>query len=262
MEESQVAIIGAGVICLSLAHGLCRDSSGIVVIEKNDSFGQETSSRNSEVIHAGLYYVPGSLKALTCIRGKNLLYEFCRRFNIAHRKTGKLLIACDREEERRVREIYENACSCGIENSRFLTTEEIKALEPDIAVQAGFFTPDSGILDTHGFMRALYRKALENGVSFAFSSTVIGIERRKDHYLVSVREPSAEIFTFKTKLLIHAAGLQADAVCRLAGFDTGACGYDIHFCRGQYFRIGSTRKFAIDHLVYPPATGVSLGIHI
>ena len=262
MYESNIVIIGAGVIGLSIAYELSKELSDIIVVEKNNSFGQETSSRNSEVIHAGLYYPPESLKAKACLKGRQLLYEFCRKYNIPHKQIGKLVVACDDKETSRIEEIYENACRCGIENLQWLKRTQIEKLEPYLSARSGFFSPDSGIIDTHSLMHVLYHKAKGNGTSFAFSTQAIAIDKQGNRYLVTVKESSGDIFTFKSTLVINAAGLYADKVARMPGIDVEACGYNIYYCKGQYFRMKQSKKFSIAHLVYPPATSTSLGIHI
>ena len=262
MEEVRIAIVGAGIIGLSIAHELTKFTSDIIVLEKNDSFGQDSSSRNSEVIHAGLYYEPNSLKAKTCIRGKDLLYSFCAKNNIAHKRMGKLMVACCDSEITRIDEIYNNARTCGVENLRFLESSETKKLEPDIRVKKAFFSPDSGIIDSHALMHFLYTYAKSNGVTFSFSTEAVGINKKNSHYEVVVREPQGEDFSFKAAMVINAAGLYSDKVAGLAGIDVDKNHYKIHYCRGQYFRIAHPNKFLIDHLIYPPSTKISLGIHI
>lgn len=262
METVRAVIIGAGIIGLSIARDLSKVISDIIVLEKNDSFGQDSSSRNSEVIHAGLYYEPTSLKAKTCIRGRQLLYDFCAKNNIPHKRVGKLMVACDDTEAIRIDEIYKNAKICGVNNLRFLESSEIKKLEPDIRVQRAFFSPDSGIIDTHSLMQFLYASAKSKGVTFSFSTEVIGINKESSHYEIVVREPRGEEFSFKASTVINAAGLYSDKVAKLAGIDIDTNNYNIHYCRGQYFRIAHPNKFSINHLIYPPSTKISLGIHI
>lgn len=262
MEKCDITIIGAGVIGLATAYELSKQNKNIVVLEKNLSFGQETSSRNSEVIHAGLYYQPESLKVKTCIRGRKLLYEFCRKNNITHNKIGKLVIACNKEEVEKVINIYENALKGGVENLKLIEEEQIKKVEPAIKAQLAIFSPETGIVDTHSFMKTLYYQAKRTGVMFSFETEVIGIEKGNSEYNIQVKESSNEQFVFQSPIIINCAGNQSDKIARMAGIDTDKYGYKIHYCKGQYFRIGSTKKYPIKHLVYPPATPVSLGIHI
>jgi L-2-hydroxyglutarate oxidase LhgO len=262
MSEAETIIIGSGIIGLSIAYKLSKSTSNIVVLEKNESFGQETSSRNSEVIHAGLYYPPHSLKAKTCIEGKNLLYEICSKNKIPYRRTAKLVISFNQEGSDKIRKIYENACNCGVTNLRFLTSSQISKLEPDIIAKEGFLSPETGILDTHSLMKFLYNRAKSCGVTFAFSTPVIGIDKQNSEYQVTVKEQGEDNFILKSPVVINAAGLYADKIAQMAGIDINKYSYKLHYCRGQYFRIKNPSKFSIQHLVYPPPTAVDLGIHI
>ena len=262
MEKSDITIIGAGVIGLAASYELSSLGKDILTIEKHDSFGQETSSRNSEVIHAGLYYPKNSLKAKTCIRGRELLYDFCSKNNIPHKKLGKLVVAYDKEGDAKLDDIYKNASECGVENLKFLDKNEIKKLEPNISANKGMFSPDTGILDSHKFMNCLFQKAKSKNVNFAFSVEIIGIKKKASLYEVLVREPNGDTFTFTTKVLINCAGLFASNIAELAGIDIDRHSYRAHYCKGDYFRIKNPKKFSIRHLIYPPPSSTDLGIHL
>ena len=262
MEKVKVTIVGAGVIGLGIAYELSKFMTDIIVVEENESFGQESSSRNSEVIHSGLYYRPGSLKAQTCIKGNRLLYDFCAKHNIAHKKLGKLVVASDDGEVQRVEHDYNNAIESGVSNLRFIDHDEIKKLEPNIEAKKGFFSPDTGILDTHSFMHFLYVGAKERGVTFSFSTEAVGVDKNDSLYKITVREPQGDTFSFESPIVINAAGLCCDKVAAMVGIDIQKCGYKLNYCKGQYFRIEHPKKFSINHLVYPPSTQISLGIHI
>lgn len=262
MEKVDITVIGAGVVGLAISYALSRLDKEIVVIEKNPFFGQETSSRNSEVIHAGLYYPKKSLKAKTCIRGRKLLYELCSEHNIPCRKLGKLVVASGREELARLDNIYKNALECGIKNLRRLDKKEIKDLEPDLDAEAGFFSPDTGIVDSHVLMKFLFAAAKKNKVHFTFSIEAQNIKKKNSLYEIEVKEPQGDFFSFRSKIVINSAGLLADKVSESAGINTDKAGYKIHYCKGQYFRIRNPKKFSIKHLVYPPPTETDLGIHI
>ncbi|OGW75650.1 MAG: hypothetical protein A2Z72_08965 [Omnitrophica bacterium RBG_13_46_9] len=262
MEEVDITIIGAGVIGLAVSYVLSNFGKEIVVLEKNPSFGQETSSRNSEVIHAGIYYPKGSLKSETCIRGKSLLYGLCSRYNIPYRKLGKLIIAYDREGIDRLGGIYDNAVGCGIGDLRFLSRKEIKTLEPDIEAESAIFTPDTGIVDTHSLMKFFFQASKERNVDFAFSVEVIGIKKERSFYEITVNEPGGDSFSFQSRAVINCAGLESDKIAEFAGMDPEKLCYRIHYCKGQYFRMRNPDKFRIKHLVYPPPTEIDLGIHL
>ena len=262
MVDSEITIIGAGVIGLAIAYELRKSGKNIVVLDKEFSFGQETSSRNSEVIHAGLHYLPDSLKAKTCIRGKKLLYALCQKHNIKHKKLGKLVVASNDAEISKIEKTYENAKECGVKNLKLLNEKEINDLEPLIKAKKAIFSPDSGIIDSHGLMDFLYHKAKEAGVMFSFSTEVTDVKRKSGAYEITVREPSGETFSFTTPIVINSAGLYSDKIAQMVGIDVEKESYKIHLCRGQYFRIAYPKKFPLDHLVYPPATKIDLGIHL
>ncbi|MFQ5952697.1 MAG: NAD(P)/FAD-dependent oxidoreductase [Candidatus Omnitrophota bacterium] len=262
MEKVDIAIIGAGVIGLAASYVLSGGDKEILVIERNDSFGQEISSRNSEVIHGGIYYPKDSFKSRTCIRGRDLLYELCARHNIPHKKLGKLLVACDKVEIEKLEAIYRNATHCGVDNLRFLEKQEIKKMEPDVSAERALFCPDTGIIDSHSLMKFFFNASKEKGVDFAFGVEVIGIEKRASYYQITVKEPQGEHFSFQAKAVINSAGLDSDKIAEMVGIDAENCSYRLHYCKGQYFRIRNPKKFSITHPVYPPPTNIDLGIHV
>lgn len=260
MEKTKITIIGAGVIGLAIAYELSKLVTDIIVVDKNDSFGRETSSRNSEVIHTGLYYLPGSLKAKTCIEGNKLLYEFCAQNNIPHKKLGKLVSACNDEEAGKIEAIYENAAKCGVEGLKFMGESEIKKIEPNIKVRRAIFSPEAGIIDSHQLMDFFFKSSKQAGAVFSFSTEVVGIERKGSGYEIFVKDADAEKFSFESEVVINSAGLNSDKVAAIAGISEP--NYKIHYCKGQYFRVTNPGKFSINHLVYPPPTNIDLGIHL
>ncbi len=262
MERTNITIIGAGICGLAIAHELSKKHDDILVVEQHDSFGRETSSRNSEVIHAGLYYPKNSLKAKLCIEGKKLLYAFCAQCHIPHKNIGKILVACNDEEAEKLHQIKENAADCGVSNLRFLTQDELRTLEPDVQAKESLWSPDTGIVDSHQLMRSLFEQAQRQGAEIGFGIEVVGISQKGNRYEITVKEPGGDLFSFETKVLVNAAGLHADNIARLAGFNIDALGYKLHYNKGQYFRISNPKKFTITHPVYPPASKTDLGIHI
>jgi len=262
MDKIDVTIIGSGVVGLAIAAELAGKYDNMIVLDKNDSFGQETSSRNSEVIHAGLYYPKGSLKSLLCIKGNKLLYEYCQKNNIKCKRLGKLLVAADQHQKEKVDRVFNNAKEAGVPGIRYLSVEEIKKMEPAVETIGGFYSPDTGILDTHSFMKNLYVSAKAGGIDFVFSVEVKGIEMDSGSFKISVKEPDGATSVFKSRLVINAAGLWADRIAEMSGLDADKLGYRISFCKGRYFRLKNPAKYGISHLVYPPPEDVSLGIHI
>ncbi len=262
MEKTNITIIGAGVCGLAIALKLSKKYKDILVIEQHDSFGRETSSRNSEVIHAGLYYPKDSLKAKLCIEGKKLLYAFCAENKIPHKNTGKLLVACNNEEAHALEALKKNAAESGVTNLRFLTQQELKALEPDVTALESLWCPDTGIIDSHSFMKSLFEQSQKQGAEMGFGIEVVNITKKNQGYKITVKEPEGDLFSYETNIVINAAGLHADHIAELAGFDINALGYKLHYNKGQYFRISHPQKFSITHPIYPPASKTDLGIHV
>ena len=262
MEKTDILIIGAGVVGLSIAYKLSSTDKNITIIDRNPSYGQETSSRNSEVIHSGIYYPKNSLKSETCLRGKELLYELCRKNNIPHKLLGKILISTEKEESAKLRLIYQNALDCGIKNTRFLEQKELKELEPSISADEALLSPDTGIIDSHVLMHFLYNAAKAGNANVAFSVEVIDIIPKRSSYEVVVKEPHGGHFCLESKSVINCAGLHADKVAEMVSIDTTKKSYKIHYCKGQYFRLRAPQRFGISHPIYPPPTAASLGIHI
>ena len=262
MERVDITIIGAGVVGLAVARALSELGKNIIVIEKNSSFGQETSSRNSEVIHAGIYYPKESLKSKTCIRGKDLLYDFCKANNIPYKKPGKLIVATEKNEVTKLNDIYDNALQCGLANLRMLKKNKIAKLEPDVDAETAIFSPDTGIVDSHSLMKCLFKEAKNNNVDFAFSVEAKDIKHKNSLYEVVVEEPEGDTYSFESRVVINCAGLWADKVASLVGIDPEKYSYKIHYSKGQYFRIKNPKKFSIKHLIYPPPTETDLGIHV
>ena len=262
MEKTGITVIGSGVVGLAVSHLLSEAGKEVTVIEKDPSFGQETSSRNSEVIHAGLYYPKGSLKARACVRGRELLYDLCSRHKIACKRLGKLIVVSRKEDKGLLDGIRANAASSGVKNLSLLDKKGIRKLEPAIEGECAIFSPDTGILDTHGLMQFFLASAKEKGVSFTFSVEVKGIKKKGPSYEITVKEPAGDSFSFETGVVINCAGLWADKIAALVGIDIDKNSYRIHYCKGQYFRMRDPRKFPVNHLVYPPPTEISLGVHI
>lgn len=255
--EFRIAVIGAGVIGLAVAERLSKQYRDIVLLEKNDSFGQETSSRNSEVIHGGLYYPPGSLKAVLCREGNRLLYERCVREGIAHGKCGKIVVACTVREEEDLFAIQREAARNDV-SLDLLSEGEIRKREPLVAARNGLFSPASGIIDSHGLMRNLLFHGTRQGVVPAFRAAVTDIHSDGGGYVLEVNRRE---YRLRTRVLINCAGLHASRIAALAGIDVTAKGYAVRYCKGSYFRSSPSPR--LNHLVYPVPSGEreGLGIH-
>ena len=257
-----ITIIGAGVIGLAVAAQVTGKGRDVYILEKNETFGQETSSRNSETIHAGIYYPEGSLKAETCVAGNALLYELCQQHGIGHKKTGKLIVATKNEEVEKLEALLHQGKGNGVDDLTMLSKSKIGELEPNVEAIAAILSPSSGIIDCHALMRLFISRAKEKGAEIVYRSKVVGIERLSDGYEVAV-ENSSGSFTFKTEIIINCAGLHSDRIAQLAGIDTDQAGYKLRYCKGEYFGVSKHKSRMVDRLIYPapePSTG-GMGIH-
>lgn len=246
---------------LAIAAELARDGLSLYVLEKNDGFGLETSSHNSQVIHAGIYYPTGSLKASLCVEGNALLYDLCHRWGIGHARPGKLIVAADEAEVEQLERLRSQAAANGVRDLVMLSRSDLHALEPNVAGVAAVRSPWTGIVDAHQLMKSFAGKASENGAKLVYRSEVTGIEREKGGYRVAVRDASGP-FCFHTRVLVNSAGLHADRVAAMAGIDPDSAGYRLHYCKGQYFSAG--RNGLVGRLVYPvpEPKGAGLGVHV
>ncbi len=263
MEKTDILIIGAGVIGLAIAKELSFNRKDIVIVEKNKSFGQETSSRNSEVIHGGMYYPCGTLKAELCVIGRQLLYQFCTEKRIMHRKTGKLIIATIQDELAALEGLSKQGEINGVEGLQFMTEAGIKKLEPRASGIAALYSQETGIIDSHRLMDCLLTAAKENGVSIVYNAEVTVIQKNRDGYRVTIRNCGEDI-EIKALTIINCAGLDSDAIARMIGIDIYKEKYNLHYCKGQYFRVAPEKSKFISHLLYPvplPKSG-GLGIHV
>jgi L-2-hydroxyglutarate oxidase LhgO len=262
-DRAEVTIIGAGVVGLAIAAQLAKANRQVYVLEKNNSFGLETSSRHSGVIHAGIYYPQGSLKAKLCVIGNRILYEICPRYDIGHKKLGKLIVATDNEESGELEVLLERGRRNGAEGLKLLSKRELKALEPNVEGVAAMLSPSSGIIDSYGLMQYFIARAVEGGAQIAYQSRVVGIEKSADGYEVTV-EDSGGKSSFFTRVLINSAGLYSDKIAELAGIDTNGTGYRLHYGKGEYFSLKSHQDTQVSRLIYPvpPSDIAGVGIHI
>jgi L-2-hydroxyglutarate oxidase LhgO len=261
--EITTTIIGAGVVGLAVAAELSKTRKGILILERNPSFGQETSSRNSEVIHAGIYYAKDSLKARLCVEGNRLLYPLCEQRRIPYRRCGKLIVATEKDEEAILATIQDRARGNGVEGLEMLSARQIKALEPNVKACAGLFSPSTGIIHSHRLMRHYAARANKNGARFVPQTTVSRVEKQDDaRYRVHVAYPDGQTDAFASRWIINCAGLESDRLAESLGIDIDACGYRLHYWKGEYFSLDVPPGF-IRHLVYPvpQANHVGLGVH-
>ena len=262
MEKVDIVIIGAGVVGLAVAEILSRRERSIVLVEKYDSFGNEASSRNSEVIHAGLYYPSDSLKAKFCLRGNRMLYDLCEQYGIPCRKTGKMVVGNLDEELEKVNSVYEQAKENGVLNLQLINESKIAKMEPNIVAKLGLFSPDTGIIDSHRLMQFYESQAESNDVTIAYMCEVISLCRENDDYTIGIKDSDGESFSLKSDIVINCAGISSDRVASMVGIDVKSAEYKIYMCKGEYYSVSNRHAGKIKRLIYPVPDEVSLGAHI
>lgn len=262
MEQLDVVIIGAGAVGLAIAAEIARQDREIYILEKETNYGQGTSSRNSEVIHAGIYYPKGSLKAELCIKANPMIYEICKKHNIPHSRIGKIIIANSEEEIKQLEGIITKARECGARDLTLIDSDRVHELEPHVKADAAILSPSTGIMDAHGLMDHYHREARRKsgGDPLVLDTEVTGVEQKGDGYVVEMTS-GGERFSVGARIVINSAGLYADRVAEMAGIDIDKAGYRIHWCKGDYFSLTGNPPARM--LVYPPPPmdAASLGIH-
>jgi L-2-hydroxyglutarate oxidase LhgO len=260
MEAIDCLVIGAGAIGLAIARALSASGREVLVIEREATFGAQTSSRNSEVIHAGIYYEPESLMAKLCVTGRNALYAYCESRNIAHRRCGKLIVATTVEEVQRLDHIARHARTNGVDDLVFLTKAETAALEPALCCEGALLSPSTGIFDSHAYMLALLADAEANGAIIAYRSRFVRAEATGGNFQVDIEADDGEVSAVCCNLLVNAAGLQAPAVAAsIAGLDAKHIP-TAYFAKGSYF--GTTARAPFSRLIYPVPVAGGLGVHL
>lgn len=258
-RDCDVTIIGAGIIGLAIASALSEGRKKIFVLEKNDTFGRGISSRNSEVMHAGIYYPRNSLKAALCVEGRAMLSEVCARNGIPHRNTGKLIIAVNDAETLQLERLLDNGRQNGLTSLSLLNRKSLKKLEPHVRALAGLHSPDTGILSAHHLMGYYVEQAKSRGAEIVFRTTVTDIEKLSQGYRITTVDAEGVLFDYLSERVVNAAGLQADAIAGMLGTL-----YEQHYCKGDYFSINNVSRGMVQRLIYPvpETTGAGLGIHL
>ena len=258
MEQVDCVVIGAGVVGLAVARALALAGREVLLLEATGAIGTGTSSRNSEVIHAGLYYTPGSLKARLCVRGRELLYAHCALHGIEHRRCGKLIVATEPAQEPALRALRQRAEACGVHDLQWLDAAEARALEPALRCSLALLSPSTGIVDSHGFMLSLQGEAEAQGALLALKSPVQRLRRVATGFELEVG--GDEPMRLQARSVVNSAGLHAVALAM--GFE-GMPSLPLpqaHWARGHYFACPG--KAAFTRLIYPMPDEAGLGIHV
>jgi L-2-hydroxyglutarate oxidase LhgO len=260
--DVETVVVGAGVVGLAIARALALAGQEVMVLERHDRIGSETSSRNSEVIHAGIYYPPGSLRAQLCVAGKAQLYRFCAENGVAHTRCGKLLVATEEIEIKRLEAIAANAAQNGVDDLRRLSGEEARKLEPELACIAAYLSPSTGVIDSHGLMLALEGHLTSSGGEVVLNTTVTDLAAPADasgEFRIATRSGD-ETSTLSAKNVVLAAGLGGTELGKMPSYPRDYRVPKTYPAKGHYFTLSSKAPFR--HLVYPMPQGAWLGVHL
>lgn len=257
-ESVDCVVIGAGVVGLAVARALALAGHEVLVLEKERWIGSETSSRNSEVIHAGIYYPKGSLKAQLCLAGKHKLYAYCAERGIAHRRLGKLIVACSEAEIAILDGVRQRAAANGVDDLRWLGSNELRALEPELAAIGAYVSPSTGIIDSHALMLAYEADLEAAGGMVVLRAPVLSGHVEARGFALEIG--GAEPMRLACRRLVNSAGIHAPSLARrIAGIPPASIPRD-YFCRGVYFTLAGRSPFR--HLIYPVPEAAGLGVHL
>ncbi len=258
MEDVDCVVVGAGVVGIAVARALAQAGREVIVLDAAEGIGTETSSRNSEVIHAGIYYPQGSLMARFCVAGKRMLYTYCAERGVPTSDCGKLIVATSPEENDRLTGIKARAEANGVEGMRLLTRAEAMALEPNLVCTAALLSESTGIVDSHAYMLALQGDAEEAGTLFVFRSPVLGGRVVGDR--VELNVGGEEATTLRCRLVVNSAGLHAPALARsIVGMPSQMVPRE-YYAKGNYFSLAGRSPFS--RLIYPVPVPGGLGVHL
>ena len=255
-----MAVIGAGVVGLAIARALALAGREVLVLEAAGAIGTETSSRNSEVVHAGIYYPQGSLKARLCVAGRQQLYAFCADHGVPVKRLGKLIVATEPGQDGKLAAIAAGARACGVDDLRPMSAAEAQALEPELACVAALLSPSTGIVDSHAYMLALQGEAEAHGAQIAFHTRVEGGLAREDGVEIDTIDQDGGALRLKARLVVNAAGHGAPVLARAIGDFPARHAPPQFFARGCYFSL--SRKSPFSRLVYPVPVEGGLGVHL
>jgi len=258
MEKVDCVVVGAGVVGLAVARRLALAGREVIVLEKEGAIGTETSSRNSEVIHAGIYYPTGSLKARSCVAGKHRLYRYLEERGIEHRRCGKLIVATREDQHPVLEEIQARAAANGVPDLELWSAGRAQALEPELACTAALWSPSTGIVDSHGLMLAYQGDAEDNGAFIAFHAPLERAEAQPEGILLEVGGEMP--MQLMASVVVNSAGLHApDLAHRIAGLPEAVLPR-AYYCKGNYYTLTGRTPFS--RLIYPVPEAAGLGVHV
>ena len=257
MEEIDAVVVGAGAVGLAIAARLSRQDKTVVVLEQHKRHGLETSSRNSEVVHSGLYYPADSLKTKLCLEGRRRLYELCAKRDVFIRRTGKLIVAVEEAERAKLETLLKQGRANGVEGLELIEGRDIKQFSYGVRAAAALWSAQTGIIDSEELMGCYLDQATDGGAIFLWGSRLTQVERRGELYNLWV---SGQADPIPARRVINSAGLHADKISELAGLDPDKLGRRIHWYKGEYF--GLRRPLDVKPLVYPVPAKAGLGIHL
>lgn len=258
MDRIDCVVIGAGVVGLAVARTLARAGRETLILEAEDAFGTVTSARNSEVIHAGIYYPAGSLKARLCVEGRQQLYDYCRDYGVDHRRCGKLIVATDETQRAALDAIAAHARANGVDDLQMLDAAAARALEPALHCTAALLSPSTGIIDSHAYMLSLLGQAETAGAMLALLSPVRALRPQADGIDIIAGDDDEP--ALRARVVVNATGLAApDLARRVEGIDTARLPTP-YYSKGSYFTLSGRAPFS--HLVYPVPEPGGLGVHL
>jgi L-2-hydroxyglutarate oxidase LhgO len=259
--ECDVTVVGGGVVGLAAAAALARAGRSVALLERHDGLARETTSRNSEVVHAGLYYPPGSWKARLCVAGREALYARCERLRIPHRRLGKLVVASAPGELAVLERLRQTGDANGAPGLEVVDGRALRRLEPDVRGLGALVSPATGIVDAQALSLSYAAEAEAHGAALVLRHEVVGLERAAAGWRIALRGPGGESTSLASVAIVNAAGLASDRVAELAGVDLAARGLRLRPCKGDYFALAPGAPIRLQQLVYPVPGVSGLGIH-
>jgi len=261
LDKVDAIVIGAGAVGLAIASEIARRDRDVFILEKESAIGQGASSRNSEVIHAGIYYVTGTLKAKVCVEANPMIYQICAENKIPHKRLGKIIVGNGEDEIKQLEALMKQGKANGVNDLELIDSEKIKKLEPKVKGDMAVLSQSTGIMDAHGLMDHYLRKARRQSGSdpLVLDTEVKGIKKTEDGYVVDTVS-GGEPFSLEARVVVNAAGLFCDKVAEMVGIDIDAAKYRLHWCKGDYYSLSG--KPPATMLVYPPPLKDTLGLGI